>query len=52
VDARVLGIVLNAVNLGRFEYSYYHYGYYRKGAGYGTDSPSSSTPVDQPSAPQ
>lgn len=35
VDAHVLGAVLNAVNLNRSEYSYYyHYQYYKPGAGY------------------
>ncbi|HEY4013122.1 MAG TPA: polysaccharide biosynthesis tyrosine autokinase [Polyangiaceae bacterium] len=32
VDARVVGAVLNAVNLSKHEYSYYHY--YYKGDGY------------------
>ncbi len=30
VDARVVGAVLNAVNLSKHEYSYYHYYYYKR----------------------
>jgi succinoglycan biosynthesis transport protein ExoP len=34
VDSRVVGAVLNAVNLGRQEYSYYYHYYYYKREGY------------------
>jgi succinoglycan biosynthesis transport protein ExoP len=36
VNAQVLGVVLNAVNLNRHEYSYYYHYYYYKREGYGT----------------
>lgn len=34
VDSRVTGVVLNAVNLARHEYTYYHHYYYYKRDGY------------------
>ncbi len=37
VDAPVLGVVLNAVNLDRHEYNYYHYYYYKR-EGYRSDA--------------
>jgi capsular exopolysaccharide synthesis family protein len=38
VDARIVGAVLNAVNLNRQEYSYYYHYYYYKREGYATPS--------------
>jgi capsular exopolysaccharide synthesis family protein len=39
VDARVVGGVLNAVNLNKSEYSYYYHYYYYKREGYASTSP-------------
>jgi capsular exopolysaccharide synthesis family protein len=52
VDAPIAGAVLNAVNLDRHEYGYYHYYYYKR-EGYapvaGAHAPSS--PHDEPAPP-
>jgi Mrp family chromosome partitioning ATPase len=48
VDARVVGGVLNAVNLNRQEYAYY-YQYYRRG-GYTTPQQSAEPPEEQTAA--
>jgi capsular exopolysaccharide synthesis family protein len=39
VDSRILGAVLNAVNLNRQEYSYYYHYYYYKREGYASPPP-------------
>jgi Mrp family chromosome partitioning ATPase len=52
VDARVVGGVLNAVNLNRQEYAYYyHYQYYRGDGGYASRPQDEAAPEGQPAAP-
>ena len=53
VDARVVGAVLNAVNLNKHEYSYYHYYYYKR-EGYrplSANDGAGDAPGDHPAAP-
>jgi capsular exopolysaccharide synthesis family protein len=50
VDARVIGIVLNAVDLRKHEYSYYYHYYYYKKAGYGPN-PQTADDEDRPATP-
>jgi succinoglycan biosynthesis transport protein ExoP len=53
VDARVVGTVLNAVNLNKHEYSYYHYYYYKR-EGYrplSANDGAGDTASDRPAAP-
>jgi len=40
VDGRIVGAVLNAVNLDKHEYAHYYHYYYYKREGYGPSSPS------------
>ena len=47
VGGRIVGTVLNAVDLGRQEYGYYHYYYYKRD-GYASDAPAST---EQPAPP-
>jgi capsular exopolysaccharide synthesis family protein len=50
VDARVLGGVLNAVNLNRQEYSYYYHYQYHRRSGYASP-PSQDATSERPAAP-
>ena len=51
VDARIVGGVLNAVNLNRHEYAYYyHYTYYKR-EGYAAPPSPERSSADQPAAP-
>lgn len=51
VDARVLGTVLNAVNLSKHEYSYYYHYYYYKRDGYYSSHPTQREGEEAGSAP-
>jgi succinoglycan biosynthesis transport protein ExoP len=50
VDARIIGIVLNAVDLRRHEYNYYHYYYYKR-SGYGPATPGADDEQERPASP-
>jgi capsular exopolysaccharide synthesis family protein len=49
VDAKVIGVVLNDVNLNSNEYNYYHYYYYKR-EGYGSAAPAGHSLDDGESA--
>jgi Mrp family chromosome partitioning ATPase len=52
VDARIVGGVLNAVNLNRSEYSYYYHYYYYKREGYASKpEETSGAPGGESAAP-
>jgi polysaccharide biosynthesis transport protein len=51
VDARVVGAVLNAVDLSNREYGYYHYYYYKRDGYRPITTRSDDTPSDRPAAP-
>jgi Mrp family chromosome partitioning ATPase len=52
VESRVIGAVLNAVDLSKHEYSYqYHYYYYHKGRGYGSPAPAPSDDSEATASP-
>jgi capsular exopolysaccharide synthesis family protein len=50
VDARIVGVVLNAVDLRRHEYNYYQYYYYKR-SGYGPVEGAAGGQQEQPASP-
>jgi capsular exopolysaccharide synthesis family protein len=50
VDAPVVGVVLNAVNLNRHEYTYYYHYYYYKRDGYGPNQGDEPPPPSEKAA--